>query len=165
MIIVCSQKQPLVLAEGPGVYVTLNPVRPDLLARAVNRVIRFAKHTTRRLRHSVAPMVCSLTLIRFVHPAFLPPMVSARLLWIECGGVRIGCEQGWPDPVRADSGNGGHLLYRIDIANDTASTELVKGCLQALGLLFADDQVVVDPSTYNASRIWKVYGTLAARGR
>src|SRR5208337_1383636 len=27
----------------PGVYVTLNPVRADLLARAMNRVIRFAK--------------------------------------------------------------------------------------------------------------------------
>ena len=67
-------------------------------------------------------------------------------------------------PVYADSGNGGHLLYRLDIPNDPASTDLVKHCLHALGLLFSDDQVIVDPSTYNASRIWKVYGTLAAKG-
>jgi len=32
--------------KAPGVYVTLNPVRADLLARAVNRVIRFGKKTT-----------------------------------------------------------------------------------------------------------------------
>ncbi len=37
-------------------------------------------------------------------------------------------------------------------------------CLQALGFRFTDNQVIVDLSTYNAGRIWKVYGTLAAKG-
>jgi hypothetical protein len=32
--------------KAPGVYVTLNPVRAALLARAVNRVIRVAKNAT-----------------------------------------------------------------------------------------------------------------------
>ncbi len=27
-------------------------------------------------------------------------------------------EAGWPDPVLADSGNGAHLLYSIDLPND-----------------------------------------------
>ena len=30
----------------PGVYLTLNPVNPDLLTRAQNRLIPYAKHTT-----------------------------------------------------------------------------------------------------------------------
>jgi hypothetical protein len=68
------------------------------------------------------------------------------------------------DPVLADSGNGGHLLYRTELGNEPASTELVKHCLQALGLRFSDDRVIVDLGTYNASRIWKVYGTVAAKG-
>ena len=165
MITACSPEQPLVLAERlPGYYVTLNPVRTDLLARAVNRVIRFAKHTTndsdilsRRWFaldfDPVRPSGISATDAE--HEAALDRMQQCKD-WLRT--------QGWPDPVLADSGNGGHLLYRIDIPNDTASTELVKGCLQPLGLLFTDDQVIVDLSTYNASRIWKVYGTLAAKG-
>ena len=150
--------------KAPGVYVTLNPVRTDLLARAVNRVIRFAKNTTsdsdilsRRWFaldfDPVRPSGISATDAE--HEAALDRMQQCKD-WLRT--------QGWPDPVLADSGNGGHLLYRIDLPNDAASTDLVKRCLQALGLLFSDDQVIVDLSTYNASRIWKVYGTLAAKG-
>ena len=43
-------------------------------------------------------------------------------------------EAGWPDPVLADSGNGGHLVYRIDLPNDAASTALVKRCLDGARL-------------------------------
>ncbi len=150
--------------RAPGVYVTLNPVRIDLLGRAVNRVIRFAKKTTsdsdilsRRWFavdfDSVRPSGISAT--EAEHEAALDRMQQCKD-WLRT--------QGWPDPVLADSGNGGHLLYRLDIPNDAASTNLVKFCLQALGLLFSDGQVIVDLGTYNASRIWKVYGTLAAKG-
>jgi hypothetical protein len=40
----------------------------------------------------------------------------------------------------------------------------VKHCLEALGLRFSDDRVILDLNIYNAARIWKVYGTLAAKG-
>ena len=32
--------------RGPAVYVTLNPVNPDLLARAANRIKSYARQTT-----------------------------------------------------------------------------------------------------------------------
>jgi hypothetical protein len=32
--------------KAGGIYMTLNPVKPELLARAMNRVIPYAKHTT-----------------------------------------------------------------------------------------------------------------------
>src|SRR5438552_1828195 len=32
--------------KAPGVYATLNPVNPALLARASNRLLEYAKHTT-----------------------------------------------------------------------------------------------------------------------
>jgi P4 family phage/plasmid primase-like protien len=72
--------------------------------------------------------------------------------------------EGWPDPVLADSGNGYHLLYRIDLPNDADTTALVRGALRALAARFDDDQVKVDTSVYNASRICKLYGTLARKG-
>ena len=46
--------------------------------------------------------------------------------------------QGWPAPIVADSGNGAHLLYRVDLPNDAASTALVKAVLGALDARFSD---------------------------
>jgi len=149
----------------PGVYVTLNPVRADLLARAMNRVIRFAKKTT------TDSDIVSRRWFAVDFDPVRPSGISANDAEHEAALYRMQqCKdwlrtQGWADPVLADSGNGGHLLYRIDIPNDTASTELVKGCLQALGLLFSDDQVIVDLSTYNASSDLEDLRDIGSKGR
>jgi hypothetical protein len=147
-----------------GVYVTLNPVRPDLLARAVNRVVSYAKNTT-----SDADILLRRWLaVDFdaVRAAGISSTDAEHNAALDCSRRCADWlfAKGWPAPVYADSGNGGHLLYRLDIPNDAAGTELVRHCLQALGFLFSDDQVNVDLGTYNASRIWKVYGTLAGKG-
>jgi len=73
-------------------------------------------------------------------------------------------EQGLPEPILADSGNGAHLLYRIDLPNDGPSYELVKDCLEALSLKFSSGEVVVDTGNANASRIWRLYGTFNCKG-
>ncbi len=73
-------------------------------------------------------------------------------------------EIGWPEPVVGDSGNGYHLLYRIELPNDRESLELVKGTLEALAFRFSDRAVEVDTTTCNAARIWKLYGTTARKG-
>ena len=70
---------------------------------------------------------------------------------------------GWNDPIIAESGNGIHLLYKITIAADGRS-ELIKGCLQALHAMFSTDSVEVDTSTFNPSRVCKLYGTMAKKG-
>jgi len=71
---------------------------------------------------------------------------------------------GFPDPVRADSGNRAHLLYRIELPNDDAATTLVKSCLATLDALFSDERVNVDTANFNAARIWKLYGTVSRKG-
>lgn len=71
---------------------------------------------------------------------------------------------GFPEPLGADSGNGYHLLYRIDLPNDEASNKLVSKCLKVLSLMFDNDQVKIDTVNANASRICKLYGTLAQKG-
>jgi hypothetical protein len=73
-------------------------------------------------------------------------------------------EQGWPEPVLADSGNGYHLLYRIELPNDAASTALVRNALRTLAARFDSDAVKVDTTVYNASRVTKLYGTVARKG-
>ncbi len=100
--------------QGDGVYVTLNPVQPDLLARAKNRVKKYAQHTTgdndiRRLRwlfidlDPVRPSGISSTEDEHTAALTLAQQIGDALR-----------QQGWPAPVLADSGNGAHLLYRID---------------------------------------------------
>jgi hypothetical protein len=71
---------------------------------------------------------------------------------------------GWSEPILADSGNGGHLLYRIDLPNSPDVTQLVERALSALELRFGDASVAIDASVSDAARGWKVYGTLAAKG-
>jgi hypothetical protein len=72
--------------------------------------------------------------------------------------------QDWPAPIVCDSGNGYHLLYRVDLPADQDSLVLVAGVLEALDFKFSDDAVKVDTTTKNAARITKFYGTTAKKG-
>ncbi len=70
----------------------------------------------------------------------------------------------FPRPILADSGNGYHLLYRIDLPNDDAASLLVKQVLNAVAT-FADTQAVtIDRKVHDARRVVKLYGTLARKG-
>lgn len=71
---------------------------------------------------------------------------------------------GFEKPIKAVSGNGAHLLYKIQLANNDKNKKLVERCLKALALLFDDDVVQVDTSNFNPSRVCKLYGTLAQKG-
>jgi hypothetical protein len=150
--------------KAEGVYLTLNPAFSDLLARGSNKLVRYAKHATSdeqvlRLHwllldfDPIRPAGISSTDAE--HEAALHRARECRE-WLRT--------QGWPAPVFADSGNGGHLAFRVDLENNNDSTETLKSGLLVLGLQFSDSVVQVDPNTYNAARIVKLWGTLAAKG-
>ena len=69
---------------------------------------------------------------------------------------------GFSDPVVADSGNGYHLLYRIQ--GDVSSKEAIADFLKVLDMWFSSDEVLIDTSVSNPSRITKLYGTIAQKG-
>lgn len=71
---------------------------------------------------------------------------------------------GFEKPVIAASGNGFHLLYRIDVLNDKAGQALIAKCLKVLSMLFDSDRVKIDTTNSNPSRICKLHGTLAQKG-
>lgn len=73
-------------------------------------------------------------------------------------------EQDWPPPVQIDSGNGAHLLYRIDLPNDDESRELVRLVLARLGEAFDTDAAEIDRRVFNANRVSKLPGTLVRKG-
>ncbi|QYZ80127.1 hypothetical protein E2N92_12165 [Methanofollis formosanus] len=153
--------------EVKGTYVTLNVVDPALLARRANRV-------KMRLTRSDPTTADADILRRRWLPIDLDPVrpsgVSATDAEHEAAIERAEtiarwlAEQGFPDPIKADSGNGAHLLYAIDLANDEAAAALVKGVLATLDALFSDEVVTVDTANFNAARIWKLYGTTSRKG-
>ena len=73
-------------------------------------------------------------------------------------------DMGFEEPVRAMSGNGYHLLYRIAIMNDPAGNKLIDRCLKNLSAIFDTESVKVDTTNSNPSRICKLHGTLAQKG-
>lgn len=71
---------------------------------------------------------------------------------------------GFKEPIRALSGNGYHLLYKIDLANNDESKTLLERCLSNLAAMFNNGKVKIDVVNFNPSRVCKLYGTLAQKG-
>ncbi len=79
--------------------------------------------------------------------------------------VRYLMEQGFYQPIVTFSGNGIHLYFRCNLPNTDEVTKMVKNFTEALGLMFNDERIKIDPVIYNAARIAKVPGTMSAKGR
>lgn len=151
------------LTKATAVYITMNPVIPDLLARRCNRLDYADKGATTADANIVKrrfllidvdptrPAGISSTDAEKEHAKKLAQAIRDHLTTL-----------GWPSPVVGDSGNGWHLLYRIDVA--TADDGLVANVLKALAEKFDNDHCKVDQTTFNPSRITKLYGTMACKG-
>ncbi len=150
--------------KAESVLLSLNEVNPALLGRSANRLKPFAKHTT-----SDADIVRRRWLLVDVDPV-RPSGISstdsehtAALERAEHIREYLSA-QGWPEPIVADSGNGAHLLYRLDLPNDKATSDLLRRVLEAIGFQQDDDVVQVDKATYNPARLVKLYGTKSCKG-
>ena len=71
---------------------------------------------------------------------------------------------GFSNPIVADSSNGYHLLYKVMMNNNPEKNELVKKFLNTLAIMFSTEEVEVDTSVFNPSRICKLYGTTSRKG-
>ena len=149
-----------------AVYYTVNPVNPALLARANNRCIEYAKNTTNDAPDNIIQRRWLLIDCDPVRPANISASddekAAAKELVLEVRKHLSDC--GWPDPLIADSGNGYHLLYRIDLPNNDEARSLLESVLKALAARFDNSQVKIDQKVFNASRITKAYGTMACKG-
>jgi len=147
-----------------SVYVTLNPVNPELQARANNRLQEYAKNTTGD-RDIVSRRWLPID-FDAVRPSGISSTYDEHGAALERANdlVHFLTDKGWPDPIIADSGNGAHLLYRIDLPNDDDSLALIKGVLKTLADSWSDATVKLDHVNFNAARIWKLYGTMACKG-
>ena len=146
-----------------GVYYVLNKIDPALLGRAYNRLKEHAEHTTADnnvLRRRWLPI--DLDPVRPVGISSSDEEHAAAVHRARL--IADDMQKEWGRPIIADSGNGGHLLYRIDLANDQEGLAFVSGALAELDRRYSDHAVKVDVTSANAARIWKAYGTVARKG-
>ena len=151
--------------RGRNVYVTLGQVKPECFARS--QCEHFEKNP---------PSTTSDTeIIRYrwlfidldpVRPAGISSSDEELKISFDLSKkVREYLQSiGFPAPVFAASGNGYHLLYRVDVLNDKEGRALIERCLKVLSAMFDNEKVKVDTTNSNPSRICKLHGTLAQKG-
>lgn len=150
-------------ARPEGIYITLNPTTSSLLGRADHRL----KPNVGRSQDVEVPHLCNLLVDS--DPA-RPAGISAtdaektqarelsRAVFTYLSGL------GWPEPLAADSGNGDHLVYKLDLPNTPENVALIKRVLQALATSFDTEVVKIDQSVFNPARLVKLWGTTARKG-
>ena len=137
-----------------GVYYALNPVPPGLTKRVVN----------------ADPLCRRWLLVDVDRNKTLEPDASATEAEHEAArslAVRVMdhlTALGWPVPVLVDSGNGFHLLYRVDLPNDDTSRVRIKLTLQKLALRFDGDRGSIGAECHDARRISALPGTWKRKG-
>jgi putative DNA primase/helicase len=152
----------LQLVGSKGVYITLNPVDPSLLARSHNRFSESKDGASTADKHILRRRWLLVDCDPQRHAGISASDDEKELARLKAVTIQEGLrEEGWPEPVVADSGNGYHLLYRLELPADS---ELVKSCLEFLSGQFSDDSVHIDTSVFNPARIVKLYGTRAEKG-
>src|SRR5262249_12844708 len=146
------------LTSAKGIYFTVNPVNPALLARCANRLAYAEKNATTNDQHIVKRRWLLVDV-----DADRPSGISTSDTEKQAAHkkareiYRFLEDYGWPLPVAADSGNGYHLLYRVDLPCE--DDRLLETVLAALANRFDGDGVKLDRSVFNPARIVRLYGT------
>lgn len=148
--------------KNANVFFTLNDVKPDCYDRIQHDKMRVPENTT-----SDEDIAGYRWLLVDLDPVRITGISStdAQISLAKAKAQKIFMflkNQGFEDPVIGMSGNGFHLLYRVQLSVDRRG--IVENFLKALDLMFSDDQVAVDTANFNPSRICKMYGTLAQKG-
>ncbi|MFO0892133.1 MAG: hypothetical protein U0790_23720 [Isosphaeraceae bacterium] len=149
--------------SGVSCYVTINPVRPDLLARGDGRLGR-VRHTTRDV-----DVVCLRWLFLDIDPVRPPDISSTDEELAAAVARRDAILAGEPELAAAAiwgrSGNGGWILVRLpDYPNDQAHRALIAAAVKAIARRYSDPAVVVDKATVNPARLVGLPGTIKAKG-
>lgn len=146
-----------------GIYFIPNPVNPELLARSPNRVQIAGKTTTDA---DILARRWMLVDVDPVRPADTSASeVERQHAWQVASHVQAAlAAAGFQEPVIASSGNGWHLSYTVEQPNDQAQREQFRAILAGLDRRCSSEHARVDVKTFNAARIWKLYGTTSRKG-
>lgn len=144
-------------------YVTINPVRRDLLARSDNRLDR-ARHTTKD--EDVLALRWMYLDIDPVRPADVSSTDEELAAAVRRRDEILAAE---PELSAAalwgKSGNGAWILVRLpDYPNDAEHRRIVAEAVRSIARTYDDDQVIVDSATVNPARLIGLPGTIKTKG-
>jgi hypothetical protein len=152
--------------DGHGnVYVTLNPLRPELPDRPLGPLGRGQQAATDAdvMRYRWLPIDLDA---RAAHAERRPATAAERDAVAAVANALTSylvTELRWPAPVVGDSGNGTWLLFPIDVP--TGARVLIESTLKTLGRRVGTEAVTIDPVVGNPSRIVRAFGTVNRRAQ
>ena len=121
-----------------NIFFTLNDFSEDLLARGKDRLLKYAKNTT--TDQEIERRKLLLIDVDPERPAGISStneeLESANEVLKQVVGYLS--DNGFPKPVIACSGNGGHALYKLDVPNTKEVTGLIKEFLFTLDKKFSN---------------------------
>lgn len=148
-----------------GIYFTLQVIDPRLIGRAFNRLKVTDLTTSDKNVKAYRWLPVDLDPVRPAGIASSDKELSGALKLRETVAEWVVSNMDFPRPIKAMSGNGGHLLFRLpDINVSDDSIAFIKDTLSGLATRFNNDVVTIDTTVFNPARIWKLYGTTARKG-
>lgn len=158
-------------ASTPAVFWTLQEINSELFDRSPDQF-------QRRVKQGVATADADVAHYRWLlidcdplrNPAKTPSTDAEK-----ADALKVATEiqdyfltiKGYPS-ILADSGNGYHVLLRIDLDSSAESKTLYSRVLQSLNQQFSTGDessgTKIDVSVFNPSRICKIYGTVVRKG-
>ena len=149
-----------------NIFWTCNPVDDALLSRQPKNTLDFVSENTSD--NNVTRRIWMIVDIDPLRPSGVSATKEEKKLALDVANLLMQKleELGFTNEmiVGGSSGNGYHILIRIDIPNDEESRDLIRDCLRAMQSMVGTGKVEIDPKVFNAARIIKCYGTMACKG-
>lgn len=152
-----------------AIYISLNPVKNELLARGANALRVASKDSTKD--HEVSRRRFLLVDIDPNRAADISSSEEEKRNSLELAHKikNFLAEQGWTEPFIIDSGNGSGLIYSIDLPNEKidGGENVIEMVLKYLDKKFPGNEnngSSIDTSVSNPSRVRRLLGTMNRKG-
>lgn len=146
-----------------AVYCTLNPCDPSLLGRANNRTKFGGTSTADENIIRRSGLLIDLDPNRLADTNSTDRQMRAAMALADRIEADLSAA-GWPAGIKGMSGNGGTLIYRLDLPNDADTEKLIQDFLSALSDAYSTEIVGIDTGMFDAPRLCKVLGTMTRKG-
>ena len=151
--------------DSYNVYFTINKVNPACYSREQkDKIVLNVKNTT-----TDAEIICRDWVLIDLDPKRLSGVCSTSEEATKAYNkakevVKFLLDSGFYEPITIFSSSGIHIYLRCALLNNDENTKLVKRFLEALAMLFTDEDVDVDTKVYNAARISRLVGSYSCKG-
>ena len=146
-------------------YFTLNSINPACYSREQkDKIVLRPKNTTQD-----SEIICRNYVLIDLDPKRPSGVCSTKeeAMKAHAKGKEVAkflMDNGFYEPLVVFSSSGIHIYLKCALLNNEENTKLVKRFLNAISMLFSDDDVDCDTSVYNAARISRLIGSYSCKG-